>query len=108
MKTQLGEKPAPFVISPIGETAQIAFYENSVLVPIFDGEQWEADMYILQVRNRPNLAETIENNYAAWLEMAKAAETSTNPPTVEERVAEVETKTATIEETLDVLFGGVV
>ena len=108
MKTQLGEKPAPFVISPIGDMAQVAFYENPVIVPVFDGEQWEADMYILQVRNRPNLATTIESNYQSWLDMAKAAEAATNPPTVEERVAEVENKTATIEETLGVLFGGTV
>ncbi|MDD4280201.1 MAG: hypothetical protein PHX74_10765 [Candidatus Sumerlaeales bacterium] len=106
MKTQLGEQPKPFVISPIGDMAQVAFYENPV--PVFDGEQWEVDMYILQVRNRPNLAATIEANYDAWLEMAKASDAVTNPPTVEERVAEVEIKTATIEETLDVLFGGIV
>jgi hypothetical protein len=40
--------------------------------------------------------------------LAIAYEGAAPPPSVEERVAEVENKTATIEETLDVLFGGAV
>lgn len=92
----------------IGSRAQITFFENAVQLPSDEQPRWEADMYTLDVPNRPGLTASVESNYAAWMNMAKAQEEILSPPTVEDRVGAVESKTATIEETLDVLFGGTV
>lgn len=92
----------------IGSRAQITFFENAVQLPSDEQPRWEADMYTLDVPNRPGLTASVESNYAAWMNTAKAQEEILPPPTVEDRVGAVESKTATIEETLDVLFGGTV
>ena len=92
----------------IGSRAQITFFENAVQLPSDEQPRWEADMYTLDVPNRPGLTASVESNYAAWMNMAKAQEEILPPQTVEDRVGAVESKTATIEETLDVLFGGTV
>lgn len=92
----------------IGSRAQITFFENAVQLPSDGQPRWEADMYTLDVPNRPGLTASVESNYAAWMNTAKAQEEILPPPTVEDRVGAVESKTATIEETLDVLFGGTV
>lgn len=92
----------------IGSRAQIIFFENAVQLPSDEQPRWEADMYTLDVPNRPGLTASVESNYAAWMNTAKAQEEILPPPTVEDRVGAVESKTATIEETLDVLFGGTV
>ena len=110
MRTELGESPVAFKVDVIGSRAQITFFENAVQLPSAPDEQprWEADMYTLDVPNRPGLTASVESNYAAWMNMAKAQEEILPPPTVEDRVGAVESKTATIKETLDVLFGGII
>ena len=47
-------------------------------------------MYTLDVPNRPGLTASVESNYAAWMEMAKAQEEILPPPTIEQRVDVVE------------------
>ena len=108
MRTELGESPVAFKVDVIGSRAQITFFENAVQLPSDEQPRWEADMYTLDVPNRPGLTASVESNYAAWMNMAKAQEEILPPPTVEDRVGAVESKTATIKETLDVLFGGII
>ena len=76
----------------IGSRAQITFFENAVQLPSAPDEQprWEADMYTLDVPNRPGLTASVESNYAAWMDMAKAQEEILPPPTIEQRVDIVE------------------
>lgn len=76
----------------IGSRAQITFFENAVQLPSAPDEQprWEADMYTLDVPNRPGLTASVESNYAAWMDMAKAQEEILPPPTIEQRVDVVE------------------
>lgn len=42
-----------------------------------DGELYHVDQFIIAVKPRPNLAETVEKNYAEWLAKAKADEYNT-------------------------------
>ena len=92
MRTELGESPVAFKVDVIGSRAQITFFENAVQLPSAPDEQprWEADMYTLDVPNRPGLTASVESNYAAWMNMAKAQEEILPPPTIEQRVDVVE------------------
>ena len=92
MRTELGESPVAFKVDVIGSRAQITFFENAVQLPSAPDEQprWEADMYTLDVPNRPGLTASVESNYAAWMDMAKAQEEILPPPTIEQRVDIVE------------------
>ena len=76
----------------IGSRAQITFFENAVQLPSAPDEQprWEADMYTLDVPNRPGLTASVESNYAAWMDVAKTQEGILPPPTIEQRVDIVE------------------
>lgn len=76
----------------IGSRAQITFFENAVQLPSAPDEQprWEADMYTLDVPNRPGLTASVESNYAAWMNMAKAQEEILPPRPLDERVDDVE------------------
>ena len=47
-------------------------------------------MYTLDVPNRPGLTASVESNYAAWMNTAKAQEEILPPPTIEQRVDVVE------------------
>ena len=92
MRTELGESPVAFKVDVIGSRAQITFFENAVQLPSAPDEhpRWEADMYTLDVPNRPGLTASVESNYAAWMNMAKAQEEILPPPTIEQRVDVVE------------------
>ena len=92
MRTELGESPVAFKVDVIGSRAQITFFENAVQLPSAPDEQprWEADMYTLDVPNRPGLTASVESNYAFWMDMAKAQEEILPPPTIEQRVDVVE------------------
>lgn len=85
----------------IGSRAQITFFENAVQLPSDEQPRWEADMYILNVPNRPGLTATVESNYAAWMDMAKAQEEILPPRPLDERVDDVE---ATIDLIAEVLL----
>ena len=74
----------------IGSRAQITFFENAVQLPSDEQPRWEADMYTLDVPNRPGLTASVESNYAVWMDMAKAQEEILPPPTIEQRVDVVE------------------
>ena len=74
----------------IGSRAQITFFENAVQLPSDEQPRWEADMYTLDVPNRPGLTASVESNYAVWMNMAKAQEEILPPPTIEQRVDVVE------------------
>ena len=102
MRTELGESPVAFKVDVIGSRAQITFFENAVQLPSAPDEQprWEADMYTLDVPNRPRLAASVESNYAAWMNMAKAQEESLPPRPLDERVDDVEATIGLIAEVL--------
>ncbi len=101
MRTELGESPVAFKVDVIGSRAQITFFENAVQLPSDEQPRWEADMYTLDVLNRPGLTASVESNYAAWMNMAKAQEEILPPRPLDERVDDVE---ATIDLIAEVLL----
>jgi hypothetical protein len=91
MRTELGYMPqSPFEIRPVGREAVISFYENVEPVVREESQAWAVDEYRLTVLNRSGLEDSIENNLQAWMDMAKAAENISPPPTLGERVGVVE------------------
>ena len=92
MRTELGESPVAFKVDVIGSRAQITFFENAMQLPSASDEQprWEADMYTLDVPNRPGLTASVESNYAAWMDVAKAQEEILSPKPLDERVSTLE------------------
>jgi len=90
MKTEFGACPAPYKIERIGEhSAKISFAENAIEI---EPGRWIADIYELTTAYTPNIDERIESNYDAWIAHAKDIEPELlPPPTIEERVAGLET-----------------
>lgn len=74
----------------IGSWAQITFFENAVQLPSDGQPRWEADMYTLDVPNRPGMTASVESNYAAWMNMAKVQDEILPPKPLDERVGDVE------------------
>ena len=101
MRTELGESPVAFKVDLIGTRAQVTFFENAVQLPSEEQPRWQADMYTLDVAARPGLTASIESNYQAWLDMAKAQEEVLPPKALDERVEDVE---ATIDLIAEVLL----
>ena len=109
MMTELGNRPPEFAVHKIGDMAQVNFYTDIEQLPNTEnGERWQANELHLTVPWRQGLEQTVSDNYAAWLAMAQEAAGIETEPSIEDRVGAVEGKTATLEETLDVLFGGTV
>jgi hypothetical protein len=109
MITEFGNRPPEFAVHKIGDVAQINFYTDiSQLPDTENGERWQAQEISLTVPWRQGLEETVEENLPAWLAMAHEQAGIEPPIIIEDRVGAVENKTATLEETLDVLFGGIV
>ncbi len=110
MKAESNVMPQhPFVIDRRGAVADITFFENAKETQKEDGPAWEYDVYALTVDDRPGLESTIEENVAAWREAAMAADgdSADSKRPLEEVVAEHDTKIVTLEETIDILYGGV-
>jgi len=93
MKTEFGACPPPYKVEKIGEhSAKISFAENAVEIKTETGSRWEADVYDLVTTYTTNIEERIESNYDAWLKHAKDIEPELlPPPTIEERLAGLET-----------------
>lgn len=109
MITEFGNRPPEFAVHKIGDMAQINFYTDiSQLPDTEDGERWQAQEISLTVPWRNGLEQSVGDNPSAWLAMAQEQAGIEPPTTIEDRVGAVESKTATLEETLDVLFGGIV
>lgn len=109
MKTEFGNRPPEFIVHKIGDMAQINFYTDiSQLPDTENGERWQAQEISLTVPWRKGLEQAVGDNLSAWLAMAQERAGVEPPTTIEDRVGAVENKTATLEETLDVLFGGIV
>lgn len=100
MRTELGESPVAFRINRVGDMAHITFFENAAQLPSEDAPRWQADIYTLVVPYRPGLTASIEANYQAWMDRAKAQEEAAPPPTIEERVGVVEETVTLIAEVL--------
>ena len=109
MKAQSDKMPiAPYAVEKVGTMADIRFCENVIQTETEDGPRYEYDAYSLAVEYTEELSADLAQNTAVWLQMAKDAETPIPlPKSSEERVQETENKVVTIEETIDVLFGGV-
>jgi len=90
MKAEFGACPPPYKVEKIGEhSAKISFAENAVEI---ETGRWSADVYELTTAYTPNIDERIESNYDAWIAHAKDVELElTPPPTIEERLEELET-----------------
>lgn len=109
MKTEFGNRPPEFAVHKIGDMAQINFYTDIIQLPDTEnGERWQAQEISLTVPWRNGLDQAVGDNLSAWLAMAQEQAGIEPPTTIEDRVGAVESKTATLEETLDVLFGGAV
>ena len=94
MKTEFSACPAPYKIERIGEhSAKVSFAENAVEIKTESGSRWEADVYELVTAYTFNIEERIESNYDAWFKHAKDLdyEKTVAEPTLETRVAEIET-----------------
>jgi len=89
MKTEFGACPPPYKVERIGEhSAKISFAENAIET---EPGRWSADIYELTTAYTPNIDERIESNYDAWIAHAKDFEPElTPPPTIEERLEELE------------------
>lgn len=108
MKAQSDKMPiAPYAVEKVGTMADIRFCENVIQTETENGPRYEYDAYSLAVEYAEELAADLAKNTAVWLQMAKDAEAPV-PVTksLEERIKETENKVVTIEETIDVLFGG--
>lgn len=93
-KTEFSSCPEPYKIERIGEhTAKVSFAENAVEIKTESGSRWEADVYELATAYTFNIEERIESNLDAWIRHAKDVDYEKNAvePTLEERVAKVET-----------------
>lgn len=109
MITEFGNRPPEFAVHKIGDMAQINFYTDiSQLPDTENGERWQAHETSLTVPWRHGLYQAVGDNLPAWLAMAHGQAEVEPPTTIEDRVGAVESKTATLEETMDVLFGGIV
>ena len=108
MKAQSDKMPiAPYAVEKVGTMADIRFCENVIQTETEDGTRYEYDAYSLAVEYTEELATDLVQNTAVWLQRAKDAETPIPlPKSLEERVGETESKVVTLEETIDVLFGG--
>lgn len=108
MKAQSDKMPiAPYAVEKVGTMADIRFCENVIQTETENGPRYEYDAYSLAVEYAEELAADLAKNTAVWLQMAKDAEAPV-PVTksIEERIEETENKVVTIEEMIDVLFGG--
>lgn len=108
MKAQSDKMPiAPYAVEKVGTMADIRFCENVIQTETENGPRYEYDAYSLAVEYAEELAADLAKNTAVWLQMAKDAEAPV-PVTksLEERIEETENKVVTIEETINVLFGG--
>lgn len=76
MKAESNISPvAPFEIEFNGNSADVIFFENVTEATDENGEKkFVYDTYRITVPARSNLAETIENNFEAWLAAAKSTE----------------------------------
>lgn len=95
MKAESTIKPAQFKIEGEGEYVNVRFYANITTKEKEDPEDnttiWEYDEYLLQsIRNRPNLKETIKDNYSDWLQMAIEKENEPRPETEREKIIRLE------------------
>lgn len=108
MKAQSDKMPiAPYAVEKVGTMADIRFCENVIQTETEDGPRYEYDTYSLAVEYADDLAADLSQNTAVWLQKAKDAETPVSvPKSLEERMEETENKVVTIEQTIDVLFGG--
>ena len=92
MKTEFSACPAPYKIERIGEhSAKVSFAENAVEIKTESGSRWEADEYSLTVVYTVNLEERVKSNLPAWFQRAKDASAVESTPTIDERLAAVET-----------------
>lgn len=110
MKAESDTMPThPFVIDKRGELADITFFEGVKESEREDRTVFEYDSHTLTVPYRLDLEEVIAADYDLWLGAAKDDESFKLPPlTLEERVADTENKVVSLEETIDVLFGGAI
>lgn len=67
---------SPYEIEYNGEIAIVTFYENVEDVRREDDEaqHYSYDFYTIEVRNRPSLINSIDNNIEGWMAVAKEAE----------------------------------
>lgn len=69
-----GERPNKVIVRSNGKEAVVEFPLNVTETQTEDGSQWLAEtVYSMRTKDRPDLEERIDANYAAWLEAAKNA-----------------------------------
>lgn len=82
MKTQSDREPQALEINHLtNNTAELTFAENvrAITEDAEEGQQegkthYEYDSYTVTIDDRPNLEQTILQNYSAWLQYAKEQE----------------------------------
>ena len=99
--TEFGNRPPEFAVHRIGDMAQVNFYTDIEQLPgTENGERWRANELHLTVPWRQGLEQTISDNYAAWMAMAKEVAGIEPEPSIEERVTTVEEAVTLIAEVM--------
>lgn len=106
MKAKSNDSPVKIAVERYDGVADVVLCENIELADEDGVGVYTYDTYRITVPERSGLEDMIFLNFDAWVECAKNAELAKPVPTIEERVLTTETKVVTIEETIDVLFGG--
>lgn len=109
MKAESNMMPQqPFVVDKRGKLADITFFDEVEQIQTEEGKAWQYQTYQMTIPYRDGLEPVIQEQYSLWLETAKASEVEVEKPkTIEERVESSEGKIATMEETINVIFGGI-
>lgn len=76
MKAESNSPPiAPYEIEFRGDEAHITFYDNvTEAEPDGEAPRYTFDTYIMTVRNRPTLIDSLDSNITAWIAAARDAE----------------------------------
>lgn len=101
MRAETSTMPqSPYEIIIKGDTAYINFYENAHEIPSEEQPRWVCDTYQIKTRNRANLEASIQSNFDAWLNMAKANEAPAEPTEAERMQQKLDMQDMVIEEIL--------
>lgn len=102
MKAESNIIPNKITIERYEGNADVVLTENIQTITKDEIECYQYDSYRITIIDRPNLDESVEANFDAWLESAKLKEIETvQPPTEAERLIALETAM------LEMILGGV-
>lgn len=105
MKAESNILPQQIMVESHDGMADVVLSENIVLIDRDSEQFYQYDQYRVTVRNRPNLQADIEMHFADWIAYAKAKSLEPIPLTLPQKVDKHSDDIATIEQTIEVIFG---